>query len=576
MTTENAAVSIGSKIASPPRWFSPAEIVVPLALASVTLLPVGFLLFNSLNTASPGQEAVFGLKNWITAYSQPGTLGVIWTTFALGAARVTIALFFGALFAWLIARSDMPGGSVIEFCFWIEFFIPTLPITLGWLLLLDPNYGLINTLARDLGLVQQSLFNLMSFWGIVWIHLTASTMPVAVILLTPAFRRVGAALEEAARVCGANPWRMVTRITVPLLAPAILPTAVIMLVRSLEAFEVELLVGRPAGIFVYSTKIYDLISEDPHDYGQATALGALFLVVLFVLAVCYRRRIAGRQFTTITGTGYSTARFKLGRWRYVALGFCILWLIVGLLLPVTFLILGSVMRRFGFFGVQDPYTLNHWSHVLSDPLLSSSLVNSLVIGISAALIGVILFSLIAYVIVRSQLRTRALVDFLAWIPWAVPGILEGLALLWLFLATPLKTVLYGGLMGIALAMVIKEIPIGTQLFKSGLYQIGRDLEEAARVCGATWKNMYVRVLLPLIAPMAVNVALVIFISSIRDISTAVLLYSANSRPISILMLEYSYSGDLERGAVLGVLLSILVAVAALVARNLAYRFGTIR
>jgi iron(III) transport system permease protein len=232
------------------------------------------------------------------------------------------------------------------------------------------------------------------------------------------------------------------------------------------------------------------------------------------------------------------------------------------------------MRRFGFFNLENPFTLSHWLELLGDPILFSSLANSLILGTVTALLAVVLFSLVAYVIVRSQLAGRGLVDMMAWVPWAIPGVLMGLALLWLYLETPLRAILYGSMTGLVLAMIIKELPVGTQLLKAGFARLGNELEEAARICGASWPLTYRRVILPLVSPVLINVAVLSFQGAVRDIATVVFLYNNASRPLSILLLEYSFSGELERGAAVGILLVVMISVMALIARRLGYRVGT--
>lgn len=549
-------------------------ILVLTVVAVGTLLPVLFLFWGSFNIGGPSQQASYGLANWQAAFSDPRVFDAIWTTVRLAVTRVAIAVVAGILFAWLIARTDMPGGSAFELLFWVAFFTPALPLTLGWILLLDPDTGLINQLLTRMPFIGEGPFNVYSFWGIVWIHLTATSIPVAVILFAPAFRQMSAALEDSARMCGASALMTLRRITVPLLVPAILPATVIMLIRSLEAFEIELLVGTPVGIYVYSTRIYDLIDESPPQYGMATALGSLFLIMIFLLAGLYLFYIRGRRFTTITGQGFSTERIRLGRWRWFAAGLCGLYLFFSFGLSLFFLILGSFMRRFGFFDLDHPFTLEHWVQLFEDPILTSSLMNSLLLGTASALLAVFLFSLVAYVIVRSQLMGRQVMDMIVWAPWAIPGVLMGLALVWLYLATPLRSVLYGSMTGLVLAMVLKELPVGTQLLKAGFARLGNELEEAARMCGAAWTLTYRRVVLPLVAPVLINVAVLTFQGAVRDIASIIFLYSNESRPLSILMLEYSFGGEMERGAAVGILLVLMISVMAVITRRLGFRPGT--
>jgi iron(III) transport system permease protein len=494
-----------------------------------------------------------------------------WYTLALGAVRTAIAMPIAFTMAWLVGRTDMPGRTGIELLCWTGIFLPVLPLTFGWIVLLDPQFGLVNLALQKLPFIHGPVFNIYGFWGIVWVHLASNSVYFKVILLLPALRRVGAALEEAARMCGASHFRTILRITMPVLAPAILGVALLSFVRSLEAFEVELLLGKPVGIFVYSTRIYDLVKDQPPRFGEATALGFVFLVVMLALAWLYQRAISGRSYVTVTGKSYSAAPAKLGRRGWLASGLCFGYFGVVMAAPLGFLVLGSFMRRYGFFNLRNPFTSQHWHDLFADSVFFSSVRNSLAIAIGVAVLVVVIYSLVAYRLVRGPVKVARISELLLWVPWAVPGILMSLGLLWLFLGTSLRVALYGTLLGIIVAIVIKESPFSTLFFKAGLLQIGTELEECARVGGASWFRTYRRILLPLLAPTAITVGLLSFLSAIRDISTTVLLYSPRSRPVSILMLEYSFAGEMERGAAIGVLVTAFVLLVTIGARALGFR-----
>jgi iron(III) transport system permease protein len=532
-------------------------------------LPLLFLLTGSFNLAAPGKPAVYGLDNWIRAFTDPDTLSALWMSFLLSVVRLIPAMILSVMFAWLIARTDMPGGRWLESVCWVAYFVPDFPLVLAWILLLDPNFGFLNTLARSLPFVEGALFNPYSFWGIVWVHTSTGGIWFKVMLLVPVFRRLGASLEEAARVAGANTTTMLWRITLPVLAPMILAVSVLSFIRGLQSFNTELLLGTPASIYVYSTKIYDFLHREPRAYGEATALGSVFLFVLAILLFFYWRYLSGnKKFTVVTGQGYSTMRVKLGKWRYAALTGCLLYVAVMMLLPLTFLIIGSFMRRYGFFNIASPFTLNHWHNMLADPIFLVALKNSLIIASVTAIGGVLLYSALAYLMVSRRAVTAPLLESLCWIPHVLPGILLSLGVLWLFLATPLRFLLYGTVWGIAFALILADSPVTTQAFKAGLLQLGSDLEESARVSGASWVYTYRRILLPLLAPIAAAVGLMNFGSALTSISTPVLLYSHQSRPLAILLLEYSFTGELERAAALGLLITVIVGVMMLIGRKL--------
>jgi iron(III) transport system permease protein len=392
-----------------------------------------------------------------------------------------------------------------------------------------------------------------------------------VILLTPAFRRINAAIEQSARVCGASPRQTIMRITLPLLAPAVLLVTVISLIVSFEAFEVELLLGQPVHLYVYSTRIYDLVNNAPSNVGEATAMAVVFLIWLVALTWLYRRALGGRNYTTVTGREYASPPARLGRWRWAALALCVTFFLIALAAPLTLLFVGSVMRLYGFFNVANAYTLAHWQELFADPAFFSGIRNSLIIAATAGLVTMLLYSMLAYSLTRYHSRVLRLVDGMVWAPWAVPGVLMSLALLWLFLATPARSLLYGSIVGLAVAFVFRAAPLSSQFFKTSLMQLGRDVEEAARTCGASWLRMYWRIVLPMLAPTAVTVGLITFLTAIYDISTPVLLYNAGSRPLSILMLEYSFAGARERSAAIGVVLTAVVLLVLLVSRSFGYR-----
>ncbi|HEX2933577.1 MAG TPA: ABC transporter permease subunit [Candidatus Binatia bacterium] len=537
-------------------------------------LPLLFLIAGSFNLAPPGREAVYGLANWTRAFADAATLNALWMSFALSIVRLIPAMAIAVVFAWLIARTDMPCGNAIEVFCWVAYFIPDFPLTLAWILLLDPNYGFLNMLARHLPFVDGALFNPYSFWGIVWVHTSVGGIWFKVILLTPVFRRLGASLEEAARVAGANTTTTLRHITLPLLSPMILAVAVLSFIRGLQSFNTELLLGTPAGIFVYSKRIYDYIHREPASYGEATALGSVFILVLAALLFLYWHFLSGnRKFTVVGGQGYSTTRVKLGKWRHLALAGCLLYVAIMTLLPLTFLFIGSFMRRYGFFNIKSPFTLAHWQNLLTDPIFLVSLKNSLIIATITAAGGILLYSAVAYLLVSRRLVAAPLLEGLCWLPHVLPGILLGLGILWLFLATPLRFLFYGTVWGIALALMLSDSPVTTQAFRAGFLQLGSDLEEAARVTGASWWYTYRKILLPLLAPIAGAVGLMNFGGALTSISTPVLLYSHQSRPLAILLLEYSVTGELERGAALGLLITAIICLMMLVGRRMGLKLS---
>src|SRR4029453_6249273 len=543
-----------------------------IVVAFLVLTPLFLMILNSFQTARPGQPIIWGIDGWIKAFSTPGIVKAMTNTFTLAITRQAIALLIGAFFAWLVPRTDFPMKGTLDFFFWFLFFLPALPETMGWILLLDPKYGLLNQGLISLGVVSQPLFNIYSFWGIVWAHM-GGTVSVKVMLLAPAFRNLDAAFEEASKISGASGRHTFFHIVIPVMMPAILVTTILGIIRSLEAFEIELLLGTPIGLQVYSTKIHELVTWEPPQFAPAMALSTVFLGLLLLMVAFQRRYIAKRIYTTVTGRGFSTRPTRLGRWRYPAFALVLSFALVITVLPTILLVTGTFMKLFGFFNIAEPWTLENWRATLNDPVLFRSLWNTLAIGLGSGFVGILFYSLIAYVIVNSRYRGRWLLDFLSWLPWSIPGILLGVALLWTFLQTKIFLPIYGTIYLLMVAMVIKSMPFGTQMIKSVLLQLGNDLEEASKVCGGTWVDTFRRVIFPLTMPALITVGLVGFISAARDISTVVLLGSGKSRPLSLWILDVAAGAEFEKATVVAVVIVALVVGAALIARALGGQVG---
>lgn len=542
-------------------------------VAYLVLVPLALTVLSSFQLAPPGDAPVWGLDGWRRALGDPSILSALGNTISLAVVRVAIALVIGILLAWLIARTDLPRRNALEFTFWLAFFLPTLPVTMGWILLFNPKVGLVNQWLETLPFVKGPIFDINSFWGIIWAHLGSSTIGAVVLLLTPAFRNLDSSIEEASRSCGATALGTLRRIVIPLLAPAILIGMVAGLIRSLEAFEIELLLGVPVGIQVYSTKIRDLVLVAPPQYAPATALGTLFLLLLLVLVVLQRWYLRGRVYRTITGRGFSTRPMRLGRWRWPLFAIVALLAATITILPMSVLLMGTFMTVFGFFDLPHPWTLENWRTVLSDSNLLRSAQNTVIVGLGSAIVGVLFYGLIAYVAAKTRFWGRGALHLLAWLPFAIPGVLMGLALLWAVFATPLLAPLYGTTAILIVAMGIRNMPVGVQMTHAVLLQLGDELEESSRISGGNWLQTYRRIVLPLLAPALVTVGLISFMAAARDISTFVLLGSSQSRTLALLALNYAYSGQFEQGTVVAMLTVILVVVTAGLARFLGARVG---
>lgn len=546
-----------------------AGLALLVVIGALVVVPIGVIVLGSVKAGRPIDPFSFTLEGWEMLLQSPKTLRSVVNSFFL-VLRVPLALVVGLAMAWLLVRVRIPGHALIELGFWVAFFLPILPVTLGWVLVLDPNYGLLNEALEHLPFVTGPVFNIYSLLGIFWVHFTATTVPIMTVILAPVLRQFDSSLEESSRVCGSGPVRTARDITIPLIAPALLTALLAGLIRGMEAFEVERVLGVPSGIDVYSTRIYDLIRTEPAVWPGAMALGTLFLILLLALALLYQRYTARHTFATMGGRGTSFRPMVAGRWRYLASGACFLFLAVSLFVPLITLLTGSFMRLYGIFTIESPFTAEHWRTVLTDKLFASALTNTVALGLGVAILGLTVYSLVAYAIVRTRMPGRQLLSLLAWLPWGVPGILLGVGMLTLLLSSPLA-IMYGTVGALVLALFVKEMPFATHMTKTAFGQVSAELEQAARTCGAGWFRAYRTIMLPLVSPTLVMLFVLVFLGTIRDIGTVVLLADPRSRPLSVLLLEFTLNGNLEEASVIGVIIAALAIIVAVGARRMGLR-----
>jgi iron(III) transport system permease protein len=540
-------------------------VFVLVSVLFLVVYPMVLMVINSFQTAPPGRPRVFGLAGWRTALSEPGMRGSIYNTLTLLLVRQVIAFPIAILVTWILARTDVPWRGFLEFLFWLSFFLPPLSVTLGWILLLAPDYGILNQAWKSFFRATSGPFDIFSFWGIVWTHLATYGISLKVLLLIPAFRNMNASFEEASRVSGASGLGTLWRIIVPMMTPAIVVVFLLSTIRGLQTFEIEMILGAPVGLFVYSTKIYTLLFQEPPGMAPATALSTITLLILLPFILLQRWMIGRRQYTTVESR-YQASVTRLGAWRYVAFASVLLIGTVLTVVPVIFLLMGTLMKLFGFFHIRDPWTLANWLRVLGDQIFVRSLVNTLIMGAGAAIVAVALFSLIAYMTARSRFAGKWLLDLVSWLPITLPGILVGIGLLWVFLGTPIFRPFYGTLVLLIIATVISSMPLGTQVIKSNLVQIGSDMEEASLAAGANWWLTYRRIVLPLMTPVLVTVAIINFIAAARDISHIALLATHGSRTLALLQLDFMVAGQYEKAAVVATLVVVLSTGGILLAR----------
>jgi iron(III) transport system permease protein len=522
--------------------------------------PITILLLKSLQL----DDGSTSLAAWVRAWNEPGIATAIVNTLRVTLAVQLISVPVAIVIAWLIARTDIVAPGTAEFLFWISFFLPTLGITSGWILLADPHYGVLNRLLRALPFVEKPPLDIYSFWGIVFTHLTALGISVKVMILVPAFRNMDASFEEAARVCGSHPFRSLIKIVVPGIAPAIVVAVLMSLVRSFETFEIELVLGTPFHFSVFSTKIYQLVTASA-DYGGATALSMFTLIVMMPLVFLQHWVSHRSDYKTLSGR-FKATKTGLGRWRWPLTAF--VWGIAALctIVPVAFMLMGSLMNAFGYFDVAQVWTLRHWETVVTGYSFVADLWNMLLLGCGTMVVSVTVYSLMAYISVRTRYVARGAFDILTWVPFTIPGLVLSLGYFLMVLNTPVLNRFYGTMFVIILVQSLSAMTLTTQIMKSNFLQLRLDLEEAGRVCGGSWWHAFRRITVPLLMPAIALVGIMAFGSAARSVSDIVLLTTSETEPLGILMLGYLMGENRSAATVVGTIIVAVLAIVAAVAR----------
>ncbi len=550
-----------------------------LVLGFYLIYPIVLLLIMSFNTAKDVLIGApqWGITNWTTAWDNPLLLSALFNSFLVWFLVAGISFPVAIGIGLILARTRIPFTNHLEFGFWIAFMFPGLSATIGWMLLADPDVGMLNKALTLLPFINEGPFNIFSLSGIVWVKLMGDGIAFKVMLLTPAFRNMDSALEEAATVSGASKVGTLLRITIPVMISPIVLVVALQLVRIFGGFETEFLLGRQIGFFVYSTLIYNLISRPDGfpNYGDAIVLASVTLLIIAVIIPIQRWVVGRRNYTTVAG-GFRPGLIDLGPWKWPLFGAIIFTIALMTIVPAIILVVGSFMTLSGVFAAKPLWTLGHWQFVFSDTRFLTAIKTTLILAFTSAIGSPLIFSLLAYMLVRTRWTGRWLLDVIIWGSAGIPGIISGLGLLIMFLDTPGLSFLYGTIWALIIVVLVQGNTTGTNVFKGVLVQLGKDMEEAARVSGAGWLRSYFRILLPVIMPTMLLIGTLNFVTAASTTASIILLASRETMTLSILGLEWG-SGEQgsrrEAAAIISLIIMVLTIGVALVARSFGLKLG---
>jgi iron(III) transport system permease protein len=557
------AGATGASILRPRNLALAACVLIAGWLVFVPLAALFYTAFTEDTGLGPGP---YSLKNFVEAYSSWHVARLFGNSliFATGTALVTLVM--GGLVAWVVERTDAPLGGLFHALALLSFAIPGLLTAMAWILVLSPNIGWVNAMIKSTFGLSQAPFSIYSMGGMIW-ALSSHYFPLAYLTLGPALRVLDVRMEEAALVSGARYWQVIPKITLPLLRPAILSTVLLLFMLGMSSYEVPRLIGRPARIDVFTTDIQAATHSAPPEFGIASALSFTLLCICIVAVFFYRRSTRNAEaFATITGKGYMPTRIKLRQWRWpVALATFLLFAI-SLGLPLLTLVWQSFYRNLAqpFVGSTGLASWENYQFILHYPIFVDAVKTSVLLAAMSATIIVLLTFVMAWIALRAVPRSGWVLDSLAFMPVAIPHVIVGAAVLFAYLMLPIPV--YNTIWILLIAYVTMYLPYGMRFISSGLTQIHKELEESAEVSGARVRQVFLRILLPLLLPVLLAAWIYIFVLAVRELSASVFLVGPGTHVLGTISLTmWEEGGSYGAVAALGVIqiMPLIVIVAAL-------------
>lgn len=548
-------------------------IAVSLITAYLVLPPLYSVLQTSLFTTKlTGEIDQFTFRYYKDLLTELRVVGPFLNTvyFSIGSALLATAI--GGAIAWVVTRTDTPLRGLGYFTAFASFGTPFILYTIGWLLLLGRagpvNYWLKTWLDQSTPVINvYSLFGMIFIESLLW-------SPFVFLMLAAAFRSMDPSLEEASSVCGARLWQTMRRVSLRLMLPAFFSVVLLIFIRSFESFEIPALVGLPGDVRVLTTSIYIDAQKVPPQYGSAGSFSVLLMVVVAGTLYCYFRVTReGERFQTVTGKGYRPTVIRLGHWRYLTSLALLLYATVLLVLPFLIILWASLLPFYiqPSFEAISHFTLKNYLTALHYPKITDSIKNSIVLGLGSASAVMLLTLLASWLLVRTKIRGRWLLDLLTTLPLLFPGIVMGLAILRFYLFVPIPV--YGTLWILLIAFVTRYIPYGIRYTHSGLLQLHKELEEAAYTAGASWSNCMRRIIVPLITPSFIGGWVFVFLLSAKELSMSVLLVSPQTPVVSVAIFELWENAQIGELAAFGVLWAVILVSVAIVYYFFARRYG---
>ena len=514
---------------------SVTTLIVSVIVGAAVLLPLFTLVVSSFRVLDPlGFDTTWGLDNYRTLFTDRVIPKAFVNTLIISAGSTVVATFFGVSLAWINARTNCPGRDRLEPYNLIPFFLSPFVGAIAWHNLASPRTGLLNNWAREYLGVQGALFNVDNLWGVIWVT-GIFFAPLVYLFVVGSLRRMDPSLEDSARTTGAGLLRTTMTVTLPLVMPGILSGAIIVFVTSAGEFGVPFKLSAPYGWQTLTTQIFSkAVGDDANHYLGAAMSMSLGIITAFFIYI-QQRYIAPRSFTTVTGKGFRPNVVDLGPWKWVALGYNVMFIMVAVVLPIICLLIVSLHPVWQGKIIPADLTFINYEKTLffwrpdSIKAATNGIHNSLILAFVGATIAMALSLVVSHMIHRTKGFGSRLLDFLCVVPIGFPGIVLAMGVL----VTYIKTPIYATLWIILLGYITRFFPYGQRNVSSVMLAISEELDQSSRMAGASWFTTLRRITIPLLKPGIFAGWVLLFIIFLRELSISIILYTSGTETLSV-------------------------------------------
>ena len=550
---------------------SKIPLIVFLIVSILFVLPLAILIYGSfIPSFAAADRLKFTTQFVVKALTSPSTIPLLWNTIIYGAGGSLLAITLGGSFAWLMERSDIPGKKYLSFLPILSLTLPLAVKGFGWIFLFHTRIGLVNLGMESAFGVSSKTINNYSIEGMIFAWGTGG-IPLSYLLIQTALRSMDPSLEEASRAAGNGLFSTLRKVTLPVIAPAILSAYLLLTIMGTENFDYPFLLGTPAGIDTLATRMYELV-ETRLQISAASALGIIYVAITFILMGIYIWSVRKSfRFVVVTGKAARLSFFKLGAWKWPAFAFCIIVLLLSFGLQRFMGVLISLGPNNTVGGGYNPFsvlTLDNYVKAIQLPQFQLSVINSFELSLAAAVIATLLGSVMTYAMVKGKTRGKRILEFMSTLPLAFPQILYSIGLIWTAFLVPGLIFIYGTTWIMLLSLVVVWLPFSIRYISANLIQISDELVEASAVSGTRCSITFRKGTIPLLKNGMVNSFIYVFVNSFRELGAVEIFANASTIVMIVLLLNLfeQQAGAYPVVAALSVLMVLMLTVTIVLTR----------